>query len=467
MFKFYSGIASLLLVLLMMSCQKDETYGSYKGVPKDLRYSGIVEGGYIVGESYVSKKPTIFSYGETTYEIVNITTTTDVPKDILMESVTISNSDGIIRILPFTSLVEGDYSVDIKVTNNSGSTTFIDAYDFSAITGAPNYISYSPSIVSYYTNELGVVSSLPQVTGGGPYQYSFTQEEDNFTIDPLTGVISYTKDLLVGPQDRTVNKLFVSVSNSEGSFTSTTPFVVEVIGSNIGRLAYIMEFSEPSSVSFGITDCDIVNYYGEVTETIGEEDYTTVLTPEKNGPIWKGSTKSIPYFNVFFSDLFRIKYDISDNGTIVETPTLGMSTTNTKTEAISLITFPSVDLANVTEAYINIEGFKRYLDNDLNQHLVLMITKEDDFNSEDNFESNWTILDPNIASILYQMSGTTANESDIKNSGSSTFQIPAEFYGTNVKVALKGVYLKPPPLPGGSNLGREYHISKFEIRTKQ
>ena len=96
-----------------------------------------------------------------------------------------------------------------------------------------------------------------------------------------------------------------------------------------------------------------------------------------------------------------------------------------------------------------------------------MITKEEDFNSDNNFESNWTVIDPNIAPLLYQASSTTVKESDIKNSGSSTFQIPAEFFGTNVRVALKGVYLKPPLIPGGSNLGREYHISKLEVRTKQ
>ncbi len=465
MYKIYLGLISLLLATIFISCDKEESYGTYVGVPSDLRYSEMVEGSYIVGEGYVSQAPTLFTNGEISYEIVNITSTTDLPLETMMESINIIENEGIIRILPYSNLLEGTYNLDIKVTNPSGSTTFDGVYSFSAITGQPNHLSYSPSIISVFSNELGEVSKKPQVTGGGPYNYILKTETENFAIDAETGIISYTTDLLLGSQDKVVKELFVEVSNSVGDFTSLTPYYVEVIGSSLGKLSYIMEFTEPSSVSYGVVNCDIVNYYGEITTTINEEPYTTTLNTEINGPKWNGNEKTIPYNNVFFNDLFRIKYDVTGGGKVVESPTLGMSTTNTSTEAISLVSLPVVDLTSLTEAYINIEGFKRYIDEDSNQQLELMITKEEDFNTEDNFDSNWTMLDPNIAPLLLQISGTTAKESEIKNSGSSTTIIPSEFLGLRVKIALKGVYLKPTK-EGGSNLGREYHISKLEVRTK-
>jgi len=131
-----------------------------------------------------------------------------------------------------------------------------------------------------------------------------------------------------------------------------------------------------------------------------------------------------------------------------------------KVECLAMAVTDSINLSGAkSSAYTEIVGWKKYIDNNVNQQLVLMVCDNALYNAENPSAMEWTILNENIAPGLIQ-NPNPVKESDLTANGTQIIDIPQEFWGKKIRMALLARHLNPAL----GNLGREPFIYKWQVR---
>jgi len=441
------------LGLYMFSCTTFLDEQRYDGPPHSLKYMSISD--YYIGDDYITVKPTVMGGELATYRITNIEG--PAPEEVLTESFSINEQQGNINIKEFNNLSIGTYSLDVEVKNTHGSTIFENAFSFSAKQAVPTEVRYTPSIYSFYGHSQNDVTNKASVNGGGPYAFSMNDPLNHFSINETDGVITKDAIIEIGDDEKIIKSFDVGVSNELGSYLAQDAVVIEIIGANINPLVYNMEYSTPNISSLGLLNGIASTYIGEVTEELDGEEYTVNLTEGVNGPIYKGNRHQ----NTWHAQASNIVLDESGDGQTSSELFLSFKTSSSKTECISIVVSDSINLSESTSAYTEIKGYKRFIDNDVNQRFELLICSEDSYNTDDVFESDWQTVNANFAPGMLPYANPI-KESSLTNDGTQEFDIPSEFLGTKVRLAIKAVHLNPSL----GNLGREAFIYKWQIRAK-
>jgi len=442
-----------MLGLAMFSCTTFLDDEKYEGPPHSLRYMAISD--YSIGDDYVSIRPTVMGGENAIFSIANIQG--DSPEDVLNTSFSINEKEGNINIKEFNSLLPGTYSLDIRVSNIEGAAVFEDAFSFNAVQVVPTQLRYVPSVYSFYGSETGDVTSPAMVNGGGPYTFSMDDPLNYFDINVDNGEI--TKDVVVeiGDDEKIIKTIAVTVQNALGEYLQEKALSIELLGANIGRLFFNMEYSTPNNVNLGLINGIVSTYEGVVTEEINEELYTTTLTEATNGPVYKGNRHQ----NTWHAQATSVLMDVTGSNVKENQLFLSFKTVSSTTECISMVVTEPVDLSQVTSAYTEIVAYKRYIDNDFNQRFVLLACAEEEYVADDMYASNWTVINENIAPGMLKFSNPI-KESKLYSDGTQLFDVPDELVGKNVRLALKAVHLNPAL----GNLGREAFIYKWQVRAK-
>lgn len=443
----------VLLGLSMFSCTTFLDDEKYDGPPHSLRYMSIDD--YSIGDDYVSVRPTVMGGEGAKFSISKIDGNS--PEDVLNTSFSINENEGNINIKEFNNLLPGTYSLDISVQNSVGSAVFSNAFSFNAIQVVPTQLRYVPSIYSFYGSVSGNVTSPANVNGGGPYTFSMNDPLNYFSINEANGEVTKEAIVEIGDNEKIIKRIDVTVQNDLGEYLAEKALTIEIIGQNVGRLFFNMEYSTPNNVILGIINGDVSTYTGVVTETINNEEYTTTLNEATNGPVYKGNRHQ----NTWHAQPSNIVMDVSGDNSTESQLFLSFKTVSSTTECISMVVTDPVDLSLVTTAYTEIAAYKRYIDNDFNQRFTLMACAEEDYVVDDMYASNWIVINENIAPGMLAYSNPI-KESKIYSDGTQLFDIPNELIGKQVRLALKAVHLNPSL----GKLGREAFIYKWQIRAK-
>ena len=447
----WSKLMIPLALIFITACTTFLDDEKYSGVPHSLRYMPI--DAYHIGDDYVSIQPTVMGGENATFEIVSITGPS--AEDVLNTSFSINNENGIINIKEFCRILPGSYSLNVKVSNSFGSEVFENAFSFDAIQVAPSKLSYTPSLYSFYGSSLGDLTSAANVNGGGPYTFSMQDPFNYFTIDENSGQISKIAEVEVGEDSKIIKTYDVSVSNQLGDYTAPKAVTIEIIGANVGKLAYNAELKEPNAVDIGLINSSAFTYAGIYTDIVNEEEYSTILTESVNGPIYKGNR----YTNSWHVAPWNVEMDESGSGDLINTLFLSFKTSTNTTECVSMAVSDSIDLEGASSAYSEIVAYKRYVDNDFNQRFALLVCEDELYNEEEPFETPWTTLSSNFAPGMLPYANPI-KESELNNNGTQAFDIPAELVGKKIRLALKAVHLNPDL----GNIGREAFVYKWQVR---
>ena len=142
--------------------------------------------------------------------------------------VTIDPSTGIISFN--NTLPIGSYTLSVVATNSVGNTTA--SYTITINPVAPSSLSYSPATLTgnYGTTGASVAPAIN--SGGGVITYSLSGTiPSGISIDPSSGIISYSNTLLAGSYSLTVN-----AANTIASTTATYTITINAVAPS--SLAY-------------------------------------------------------------------------------------------------------------------------------------------------------------------------------------------------------------------------------------
>ncbi|TLX75772.1 hypothetical protein E9993_09465 [Labilibacter sediminis] len=428
----------------------------YSGPPTSLRYMSVDT--LSIGSEFVTLRPTVLGGENATFSLdwVQGPGSEEILSEaFISESFSIDESDGYITVNEFSQLEPGFYSFDVKVSNPAGSDVFPGVFSFEAKKVAPTKIKYIPSIYSFYSDEVGVSTDAAFVNGGGPYSFVLDDPLNYFSIDPETGSITKDQVVDVDPGDPLEKVYDVSVSNELGSYTQNDAITIEIIDPTMGKIVHNNELTTPSVTNLGLLNAHAISIYGEYTATINDEEYTTTLVQGVNTGGYKGSR----HYNIWHSYGLDIKLDRTGNGAKENRQFLSFKTASSKTECVAWVVTDSIDLTNATSATTEIQAYKRFIDNDFNQRFALLICDNADY-VEGEIDPIWYEMEYNIAPEMLKWA-SPFSESDLQN-GRQEFEIPFEFLGKKVRLALQAEHLNSSL----GNLGRETYIYKWQVRAK-
>lgn len=441
------------LLLFVVSCTTFLDDEKYVGEPHSLRYMQIDN--YRIGDNYVSITPTVMGGENATFEIESVEG--PVSDEILKESFSINSQEGNINIKEFCGLISGRYSLDVKVTNSYGSKIFENAFGFNATQVEPSKLRYVPSLYSFYGPLTGNYTSPASANGGGPYLFSMNDTQNYFSINEETGVITKEAVVALGEDDVITRTFDIEVSNEIGTHTEHQAVTIELIGANVGKLAFNMEYTESNTVDLGIINGEASTYIGTYADIVNGEDYTTILSTSVNGPIYKGGRHA----NSWHSAPSSVVMDKSGGGDTETKLFLSFKTSSSTTECVSMVVTDTISLDVALSAYTEIQAYKRFIDNDFNQRFALLVCADDEYIEDDMFATPWTVLSENIAPGMLPYSNPI-KESELYENGKQAFDLPADLLGQKVRLALKAVHLNPSL----GNIGREAFIYKWQVRAK-
>ena len=449
------NIALVFIIGFMLSgCTEFLDEEKYTGAPQSLSYMQMDV--YNIGDEYVSVQPTVLGGENATFSITSASGPVD--ESIILDAIEVSEDGGIISINEFSALLPGSYSVDVQVSNAYGSEVFTDAFLFNAVQVAPTKVKYLPSIYSFYYDEIDVRTEEAYVKGGGPYSFELDDPLNHFSIDVETGAITKEQVVDVDDQDQIITKIFdVSVSNELGNHTEADAITIEIIGKNVGKLIYNNELAASSIASKGLLNAKSFSFYGDYTAMVNGEEYTTTLVEGTNTTGYKGSR----YYNAWHSYPANIKLDQTGSGEVESRQFLCFKTASSKTECVSMVVTDSIDLTNATSATTDILAYKRYIDSDINQRFGLLICDNETYDAENPSRTNWTEIEHNIAPGMLSWKSPFV-ESKLYGEGRQEFEIPLEFVGKTIRLALIAEHLNASI----NNLGRETFIYKWQVRAK-
>ncbi|MBR8534497.1 hypothetical protein KDU71_02915 [Carboxylicivirga sediminis] len=443
------------LLFFVTACDTFLDDEKYAGVPHSLRYMSIDT--YHIGDDYVSVTPTVMGGEGAIFTIESI----DGPAsdEVKASSFSIDSNKGNINIKEYCRLLPGEYSLAVKVSNPSGSEVFEDAFAFTAVQVQPSKLSYVPSLYSFYGTSTGDLTSPANVNGGGPYTFSLDDPFNYFAINELTGEIEKIAEVDVADDSKLIKTYDVGVVNELGSYNAPKAITIEIIGANVGKLTYNAEYKTPNEVSLGLINSSASTLAGSYTDVVNEEDYTTELSESTNGPIFKGNR----FTNSWHVATAPVVMDQTGGGEKVNTFFLSFKTASSTTECVSIVVSDAIQLEGAISAYAEIAAYKRYIDNDFNQRFALLVCDDEAYNEEEPFASPWFEIEANIAPGMLPYSNPIKESSLLAaGEGTQAFDIPVEYVGKKVRMALKAVHLNPEL----GNLGREAFVYKWQVRAK-
>ncbi|WP_430817241.1 hypothetical protein [Carboxylicivirga sp. RSCT41] len=441
----------IALVFFIAACTTFLDDEKYTGLPHSLRYMPVDS--YRIGDDYVSATPTVMGGENAVFEIASVEGPS--PDEVLNASFAIDAQNGNINIKEYCQLLPGDYSLDIQVTNPAGTEVFADVFNFSAVQVAPDKLRYIPSLYSFYSTATGDMTAAASVNGGGPYVFTMDDPLNYFTINELTGEITKEAIVEIGDDDKLLQTFDVSVSNEMGTHTESKAVTIEIIGANVGKVAYNAEYNSPNAVNLGLVNSTASTFAGTYSATVNGEEYTTELSQSINGPVYKGNRHT----NTWHATSVPVVMDVSGNGEQENSLFLSFKTSTNTTECVSIVVSDPIDLNNAQSAYAEIVAYKRYIDNDFNQQFALLVCDDEQYNSDDAFATEWTVMSENIAPGMLPYSNPIS-ESKLTEGGTQAFNIPGELTGKKVRLALKAVHLNPEL----GKIGREAFVYKWQVR---
>jgi len=449
--RFRTGERYLLMVMLfsIAACTTFLDDEKYTGLPHSLRYMPIDT--YRIGDDYVSIAPTVMGGENARFTISSIAGPSS--EEVLNASFSIDAQNGNINIKEFCNLLPGNYSLDVEVKNASGNKVFNNAFSFTAEQVPPTKLNYVPSLYSFYASELGDKTSVASVNGGGPYLFTMDDPLNYFSIDELTGSIAKEAVVEIEEDDKLIQTLDVTVANELGKHTQSKAVTIEIIGSNVGKVAFNAEYKIANAVSLGLVNAYASTLTGVYSDVIMEQEYSTELN--ENGPVYKGNRHT----NTWHAYGAPIKKDVSANGNIENELFLSFKTASSTTECVSMVVSEAINLKAAKSAYAEIVAYKRYIDNDFNQRFELLICDDEAYDANNVFDNSWELISENIAPGMLPYSNPIL-ESKLLDEGSQSFDIPNELLGKKIRLALKAVHLNPDL----GKIGREAFVYKWQVR---
>ncbi|MGZ2369550.1 surface glycan-binding family protein [Ancylomarina sp. YFZ004] len=206
----WMAIAFAFLSVFTFSCD-DETENKEVMAPSELRYASVSE--VYEGKAMETASPVVFSTGKSTFEIA--AGTAEDGGTYIEGEFQIVDTVGVIKLEADNQLVAGTYSLDIKVSNSAGETTFPNAFELIVLPSAIEGLQYTPFTQTIVRGLEGQKTSVPVFKGSNPATFELLEAGD-FIINAETGEVSLPLDSEIQAGDY---NLTVKVLNAGGTAT--------------------------------------------------------------------------------------------------------------------------------------------------------------------------------------------------------------------------------------------------------